>query len=59
MHKKSEKIVHDVKNFVFNALLSAFFEIVIDTFFLAVYNSHIERQWSRRKRNDFLRLFKF
>lgn len=57
MHKKSEKIVHDVKNFVFNALLSAFFEIVIDTFFLGVYNTHIERQWSRRKRNDFLRLF--
>lgn len=34
-----------------------FFELVIDTFFLGVYNSHIERQWSRRKRNDFLRLF--
>lgn len=57
MHKKSEKIVHDVKNFVFNALFARFLEIVIDTFFLWVYNSHIERQWSRRKRNDFLRLF--
>lgn len=57
MHKKIEKIVHDVKNFVFNALLDVFLEIVIDTFFLWVYNSRIERQWSRRKRNDFLRLF--
>lgn len=59
MHKKFEKIVHDVKNFVFNALFTRFFEIVIDTFFLAVYNSNIKRQWSRRKRNDFLRLFLF
>lgn len=57
MHKKFEKFVHDVKNFVFNALFTRFFEIVIDTFFLAVYNSNIKRQWSRRKRNDFLRLF--